>query len=352
MGTWSYTFSTDRRSAVIFHRSPALCLWIPMSSSATFSTIIDDRDSTVSYTGTWVVGGTSHENDGTVSSSVKAGDHLSVPFTGTAIAVYGTFDSSSTGVKTSYAIDGGSPTIVTSRSSGADSYKQLFWKSDPVSDKSQCVLRSSYTLVYVLRYVFSTLVVTMLAVNKMADGEGTIWFDYFNATSDASTSSPSSGSSSSSSSAHTSTDGSSSPNSNTIPTNKSHSHSAVIAAVVAVIIFLAIFAGLLILLRRKRRRQKKADFWQAASISPYAPPPSQIQEAYTPPPLSFSQSKQHGPLSLLRNVAPSKRQQQVDEQAIGAEAPPPLIQHVDSGVRALDPDGPGLTDLPPVYSPH
>jgi hypothetical protein len=46
-------------------------------------TVIDDQDPSITYTGTWVVGGTSHEHAGTVSSSVKVGNHFSVPFTGT-----------------------------------------------------------------------------------------------------------------------------------------------------------------------------------------------------------------------------------------------------------------------------
>jgi hypothetical protein len=43
---------------------------------------IDDRDPKINYTGTWNLGGTANEYDGTVSSSIKVGDHFSVPFTG------------------------------------------------------------------------------------------------------------------------------------------------------------------------------------------------------------------------------------------------------------------------------
>lgn len=45
---------------------------------------IDDRDlSKVTYTGTWVVGGTSHEYAGTVSSSTNVGDYFTLSFKGT-----------------------------------------------------------------------------------------------------------------------------------------------------------------------------------------------------------------------------------------------------------------------------
>jgi hypothetical protein len=44
--------------------------------------IIDDRDPKITYTGTWNLGGTAHEYNGTVSSSIKVGNHFSVPFSG------------------------------------------------------------------------------------------------------------------------------------------------------------------------------------------------------------------------------------------------------------------------------
>jgi hypothetical protein len=53
-----------------------------MPPSTSSSTIIDDRDASVTFNGTWIVGGSSKEHDGTVSSSQKAGDKFSVPFTG------------------------------------------------------------------------------------------------------------------------------------------------------------------------------------------------------------------------------------------------------------------------------
>ncbi|KAJ7489120.1 hypothetical protein FB451DRAFT_1553002 [Mycena latifolia] len=411
------------------------------------SSIIDDRASTVSYTGTWVVGGTSHEHAGTVSSSVNAGDHFSVPFTGTGISVYGTFDSSSAGVKTSYTIDGGSATTVTSSSSGADSYQQLFWKSDAVSSGDH------------------NLVVTMVSVNDVGDGEGTVWFDYFNVTSALSTPSSSSssgfGSSSSSSAAaagHTSktstatSAGSSASTSSTAVAGKKSSSHTIAAVVVIVLVVALICVGFFFW--RKRKQPRYTDFLPSAKMSsamsgppptqpflpnptpmtpmsgfagsasvlaaPYgspapspfpggfdphaphappaggayahpgqacAPPPgapygggypgaafaaASAQAAYNPHRASASyaassssapSSSQRGPLSVVGSTAPSaeygdsiadlkRRQQQVVdsyEQGIsGAHTPP--IQHVDSGVRALDPAAP--SELPPVYTPN
>ncbi len=46
-------------------------------------TAIDDRDSAVVRTGSWVDGGNEHEHDSTVSSSKNEGDYLTVTFTGT-----------------------------------------------------------------------------------------------------------------------------------------------------------------------------------------------------------------------------------------------------------------------------
>lgn len=117
--------------------------------------IVDDRDAAVTYAGTWVNGGSQNEHAGTVKSSNTAGDRFSVAFTGascfrfedlnsyssftigTSIAVFGTYDSSSVGVVTSYAIDGGAAQQVTSRSSPNDSYKQQFWKSNTLPAGAQ-----------------------------------------------------------------------------------------------------------------------------------------------------------------------------------------------------------------------
>jgi hypothetical protein len=61
--------------------SGACATHLSFSSTMAFS-IIDDRDPKITYTGTWNLGGTANEHNGTVSSSIKVGNHFSVPFTG------------------------------------------------------------------------------------------------------------------------------------------------------------------------------------------------------------------------------------------------------------------------------
>ncbi|KAJ7500744.1 hypothetical protein B0H11DRAFT_1994273 [Mycena galericulata] len=259
----------------------ARCSFAPFPMSS-FS-LIDDRDPSVTYVGTWVIGGTIHEYDDTVTSSLNVGDHFSVPFTGTGVAVYGTYDSSSGGVKTLYAIDGDvGITVVSSASpNGLDDYQQLFWQSGTLSSGSH------------------TLVVTMEALNdNQGAGEGTIWFDYFNVTLAASSAAPppppssTGGSSTTGSSAQPSSTGilpsntntqtsgnpssptsapSSSTSSNTavLPAKKS-SNSALIGGVVAAIIVVTIVLCVLFF-QRKRRQQNYA---ASAGMPLYGPGPS------------------------------------------------------------------------------
>ncbi|KAJ7843068.1 hypothetical protein B0H14DRAFT_2779319 [Mycena olivaceomarginata] len=181
-------------------------------------TIIDDKDATVVYTGTWVTGGTTHEHAGTVSSSVKVGDSFLVPFTGSA-------------------------TTVTSSSSGSDSYQQLFWKSNSVSSGAH------------------KLVVTMKSVNNVGDGEGTIWFDYFNVTTAATSDTPTS-----------STATSSSPATNTAAAVVTHSksHTAVIAGVIVALLLLALLAAALF--QRMRRARRNTNFGPDMSSPSNGPP--------------------------------------------------------------------------------
>ncbi|KAJ6564050.1 hypothetical protein B0H19DRAFT_1374594 [Mycena capillaripes] len=301
--------------------------------------IIDDRDPKITYTGTWNLGGTANEHNGTVSSSIKVGNHFSVPFTGTSIGVYGTFDSSSAGVKTSYEIDGGPTTTVTSPSSGQDSYQKLFWQSDPVGTGPH------------------TLVVTMVAVNKAAEaGEGTVWFDYFNVT-------------------HAGSASSAPP--------KKASHAALIGGVTGGAVALILVAGLLLLYLRRKRKHKS--LLSGTSITPLPAPmsesgllaassgkrrPNPVPNTHTPAESSYgpsesatSQSQSHGPSSTANNTEYSssfadlkRRQQQVvssHEAGInGGNAHSVPIQHVDSGVRDLTPAvaESGPAELPPVYT--
>ncbi|KAJ7347246.1 hypothetical protein DFH08DRAFT_1080311 [Mycena albidolilacea] len=344
-------------------------------------TLIDDRDPSVAYTGTWVPGGTTHEKDGTVSSSVKAGDHFSLPFTGTAIAVYGTFDASSAGVKTSYAIDGGSLITVTSSSSGSDSFQQLFWQSPAMPDGSH------------------QLVVTMVSVNKAEDGEGTVWFDYFNVTTDAV--------SPSSSSTPPSATASSPQDSGAALTTKKTSHGALIGGVVAgVVTFLLLGAACLLFLRLRRKREYAATSGGTSSssmITPWTPAPAMSSTdgppGSIPVPVPYNPAPRKGqqphPMYAVRpvpspetpyassgasassslthpthtrparstagssssssvgnnsgSIAELKRQQQqvvnAYEEGINGGAP---VQHVDSGVRQLAPTA--AVELPPVYT--
>ncbi|KAJ7835792.1 hypothetical protein B0H13DRAFT_2107795 [Mycena leptocephala] len=315
--------------------------------------IIDDRDPKITYTGTWNLGGTAHEHNGTVSSSIKVGNYFSVPFTGTSIGVYGTFDSSSAGVETSYEIDGGSMTTVTSRSSGLDSFQQLFGNPIPWGPE----------------LIFSTLVVTMVAVNKAAEaGEGTVWFDYFNVT-------------------HAGSASSSPP--------KKKSHAALIGGITAGVVVLIIAAGLLLLyFRRKRKRDSSLSVtsitplpaaspapmsesgpFLAASSGKHRPNPNSIgsetvsnthtpaQSSYGPSESGTSRSQSRGPSSTADNTEHStsvadlkRRQQQVvssyEAGINGRNAHSAPIQHVDSGVRELTPAAAvsGPAELPPVYT--
>ncbi|KAK7052079.1 Amidohydro-rel domain-containing protein [Favolaschia claudopus] len=242
-----------------------------MSSGKPSSTIIDDRDVSVKYSGTWTPGGTKNEHGGTVSSSLKVGDHFTVPFSGTSIAVYGTFDSSSAGVQTSYAIDNRSPDTITSGSSPNDSFQQLFWQSDKLDDGDH------------------NLVVTMVSVNNVGDGEGTIWFDYFNVTlgNNLAGSNSNSGSSTapnSQTSSQSSSTSSSSPSATNSAgpgaTGGSSSHTSVIAGVVVAVVIVILAASLA--LRRWKRGRRFASFDAMAN----GPPPTQPFLDQPPIPMS------------------------------------------------------------------
>jgi len=127
------------------------------------STIDDQNLADVTYTGNWVVGGTVHEYNDTVTSSTNVGDYFAVQFNGNGISVYGTIDSTSQGVVTSYSIDGAPAAQVTAPAETGDTYQQQFWASNQVP------LGQHH------------LVVTMVKVNAgQQAGEGTVWFDFFN----------------------------------------------------------------------------------------------------------------------------------------------------------------------------
>ncbi|KAJ6606870.1 hypothetical protein B0H10DRAFT_2195223, partial [Mycena sp. CBHHK59/15] len=226
-----------------------------MSSPHFGTTIIDDRSATVAYTGTWVVGGTTNEWNDTVSSSVKAGDKITVLFIGKTIGVYGTYDSTSGGVKTSYAIDGGPATTVTASpsSNGLDEYQQLFWKSGTLSKGSH------------------SLVITMVAVNSSTGyGEGTIWFDYFNAT----FGTESSYLSSPRSSYTTSSYGTAPSTTSTVAViAKKVLHSAIIGATVGAVCIVLVLCALFLHRRKRRENARTAQQMHQlpSAIEPHVP---------------------------------------------------------------------------------
>ncbi|KAJ7100866.1 hypothetical protein B0H15DRAFT_944155 [Mycena belliarum] len=321
--------------------------------SSPFS-IIDDRDEqSVSYIGTWVVGGT-YEGS---TSSLTVGDSLEVSFTGTRISVYGTLDATSAGVQTAYAIDNSSPANVTAPESsyGVDSTsmeKQLFWQSDALPNKTH------------------TLTVTMNKVNGVpgGDGEGTVWFDYFNVTG-------------------------AGPTSTGRPrvSGKKSNLPGIIAAIV--VVTLAILCGLLFLLLRRPRRKKrdscKFPIEADPTIEPFitsipapsTPTPSGVPVALPllgghPANIAPSRSARPRPPSGPRvssssssrrefaTIAPTasiiepegRRREGVstgsyEQRPRGAAAPaPPAIRHADS-VRQVDPgDSTSTGDSPPVYT--
>ncbi|PPQ78459.1 hypothetical protein CVT25_011854 [Psilocybe cyanescens] len=211
------------------------------------TSIIDDSDpSQVQYSGGgWSKGGTSHEHDGTVTSSTAVGDSFTVSFTGTDIGVFGTLDSTSAGVVTSYSIDGAPEVQVTSTAGSGDTYNQQFWQSPTLSPQQH------------------NLVVKMIKVNTgSGPGEGTIWFGYFQVTVASQASSTSSNSSIPTSSS-TSTSATSTPNGNSsglptpVPTKKS-SIAPIVGGVVAAILLLAVLVILFVLRQRRRSSNSTA----------------------------------------------------------------------------------------------
>ncbi|KAK0216787.1 hypothetical protein IW262DRAFT_1463727 [Armillaria fumosa] len=217
-------------------------------------TTIDDRDGSVSRIGTWTDGGTPHEYDSTVSSSKSDGDHLMVTFTGTQIAVYGTYDYSSSGVITSYAVDGGNATRVTHSPGSGDTYNEMFWESD------------------LLELQQHQLVVTMVHVNTdYGDLEGTVWFDYFNVYNEttSTSASPLTGSATLSSSPSSST---ANPSDAAASLASSDSSSANIGAIVGGIVGgVFVFLVVAVVFVWYRSRQKRRDAHTRAIGDP--PPP-------------------------------------------------------------------------------
>ncbi|KAF7313937.1 hypothetical protein HMN09_00552000 [Mycena chlorophos] len=263
-------------------------------------TILDDQDPSVVYTGSWKVGGTSHEYEDTVTSSTTVGDFYVLTFNGTSVSVYGTLDSTSGGVETNYQIDGGTATTVTTTATKADAYQQLFFASQP------------------LALGVHELKVTMAKVNVAAGAdEGTIWFDYFNVTQNdaaaggtsAATSGSSAASSASSASSaslssasnsltgvttsqptansitqtpttsFTTTSSSSSSSSTTaadVLTAKKSSNAGVVGGIIGAIVVVLLVAGAYFFYRRRRRQREDEDIYfpsHGSGMNPTTPQP-------------------------------------------------------------------------------
>ncbi|KAJ6548799.1 hypothetical protein B0H19DRAFT_1379118 [Mycena capillaripes] len=346
----------------------------PTSSTvAPIFKIIDDQNSSIPYAGAWVfAGGPDAEFNATHTSSVNVGDFFVVGFIGTAIGVYGTLQGTSAGVKTSYQIGNDPEIIVTTPSSGDDNYGQLFWQSD------------------VLPSGVHTLTVTMVSVSPTLH---TVFFDYFNVTSDA-TSTISGPASSSLSSVISTTSGlsstaSSSPSSSTTNGTRKSSRSGRIGGVIgALVVCIFIFIAF-VLYRRRRRAQRSPEMSSAgngpSSIEPFLQNQVRMNDSYNPPvslglgeqstrssmtpsssiPSARQKGWQTGAFSAAGSstvdsrvnsdsTADLKRRQQqvVNSNEQGTRTPVTPTQHVDSGVRLIDPTGPDASDIPPVYTPN
>ncbi|KAL1722063.1 hypothetical protein EV715DRAFT_270520 [Schizophyllum commune] len=295
---------------------------------ATSAILLDDQSINVTYTGSWRVGGTPDEEyAGTVSSSTHDGDYFEVEFSG----AEQTFDYSSDWVRTSYSIDGGNATTVTSHSGTGDTYKQLFWKSDDLVQGDH------------------TLKVTMEHVNTgYEDGEGTIWFDFFEIYGGDNSTSSATGSSE--------------------PTSQRHRRHANVGAIIGGVVG--------VLFARKRQARKRAeeethnsiDYMypsHAAEIVPFVSSSSQssgprkAQHASSGhgswPAASCSETSQTfdagcPPSTRNRHDVYNNRKGGQEIQLRhndGLEEPtalPPVdvVRHTDSGIRGLE--------LPPVYT--
>ncbi|KAL1670587.1 hypothetical protein GGF50DRAFT_41578 [Schizophyllum commune] len=313
-----------------------------MSGSTQDKVLLDDQSINVTYTGSWRVGGTPDEEyAGTVSSSTHDGDYFEVEFSGWLIAVYGTFDYSSDWVQTSYSIDGGNATTVTSHSGTGDTYKQLFWKSDNLVQGDH------------------TLKVTMEHVNTgYEDGEGTIWFDFFEIYGGDNSTSSATGSSSE-------------------PTSQRHRRhpnvSAIIGGVVGgvLLVCVSLILGVMFARKRKARKQTKAeacdsiDYMYPANAAEIVPFVSSTSQSSGPRKAQHA-SSDHGPWPAASYPdtsqtfdAPSTRnrhdvyhgrkggrevQLRHNDGLEESTALPPVdvVRHTDSGIRGLE--------LPPVYT--
>ncbi|KAF9472626.1 hypothetical protein BDN70DRAFT_998086 [Pholiota conissans] len=90
--------------------------------------VIDDRDSSIQYTGSWSNGGNPDTDyEGTATFTVPApGTFLTLTFTGTGVTVWGNILSKTVQIST-YAIDGGNATTFTSTNATNTRFSQPFF---------------------------------------------------------------------------------------------------------------------------------------------------------------------------------------------------------------------------------
>ncbi|KAJ7059614.1 hypothetical protein C8F01DRAFT_989205, partial [Mycena amicta] len=120
--------------------------------------IVDDRDPTIAYGGSWSDGGVAQEFQSTTHWASAAGSTARFSFTGTSVAVYGTVASGSTQASMSFSVDDGLSTGSYTPPSGLTAYihHELLFAS-PSLDNAE-----------------HTLVITQ----TLAQAHGVIYFDF------------------------------------------------------------------------------------------------------------------------------------------------------------------------------
>jgi len=93
------------------------------------SSIVDDRDPRFTYTGEWVLGGSSSELDSTTHGSNVTGSTAVLTFNGTSLGLYGTIAPTNENGQpvTSYSIDNGTAFTYTAPTTNSTLYQQLFY---------------------------------------------------------------------------------------------------------------------------------------------------------------------------------------------------------------------------------
>ncbi|KAJ7574070.1 hypothetical protein C8J56DRAFT_477498 [Mycena floridula] len=104
------------------------------------SVVLDDTDPSIQYSGNdWVVGGGPGEFMGTTHGTVASDSEIKIPFSGTAIQVYGTVTATGGAFPdpiSTYSIDNGPATFFSLNSTGLTSNPTMmcFFNSPPLSD--------------------------------------------------------------------------------------------------------------------------------------------------------------------------------------------------------------------------